>query len=157
MSCEIILTSCANACRSSRRGDRVETLLLKCMSLKVTHPGHCGLTGYKRGNGALDPTSKIRRPEFIRSFSPLLIRLYFRREDRCTICVKCEKQARCITLRFRPQPLERLFGYKEWPLHCAVMTTEPNGTSGWIEKSALVWKVEHRPGYYFKRKRPLRT
>ena len=28
MSCEIILTSCANACRSSRRGDRVETLFV---------------------------------------------------------------------------------------------------------------------------------
>jgi hypothetical protein len=32
---------------------------------------------------------------------------------RCTICIKCEKQARFITLRFRLQPLERLFGYKE--------------------------------------------
>jgi hypothetical protein len=71
------------------------------------------LTCYKRVNGALDAVSKIRRPEFIRSFSPLLVRLYCRREDRCTISIKCEKQARFITLRFRLQPLERLFGYKE--------------------------------------------
>ena len=43
----------------------------------------------------------------------------------------------------RLQPLKGLFCYKERPLHRAVMTPEPNGSSGWIENAALIWEIEH--------------
>jgi SAM-dependent methyltransferase len=41
------------------------------------------------------------------------------------------------------QPLKGIFCYKERPLHRAVMTPEPNGSSGWIENAALLRKIEH--------------
>jgi hypothetical protein len=91
-------------------------------SVNAASANALSITGYdsseekvnrRKMRGAPNAISEIRRPEFIRSFSSLVIRLHCRRVDRCKICIKSAKQARLIALRFRLQPSERLFGYKE--------------------------------------------
>jgi len=59
--------------------------------------------------------------------------------------IKGEQQALFIALDARLQLFERVFGYKERPLHRAVVSPEPDRTSGLIKDSALVWEIEHWP------------
>ena len=44
----------------------------------------------------------------------------------------------------RLEPFERIFGYKERPLHRAVMPPKPDGTPCWIKNPALVWEADHQ-------------
>jgi hypothetical protein len=41
-----------------------------------------------------------------------------------------------------------VFGYKERPLHRAIMPPKPNGMSSWIKNSALIREIEHGSGLH---------
>jgi len=88
-------------------------------------------------------TSEIRRGKLIGSFSLPFIGLYGRGLNRGPVRIEGEKQTRFIGLHIRLQAFERFFSYKERPLHGIVMPPESNGTSGRVEDTALVGKVEH--------------
>ena len=88
-------------------------------------------------------TSEIRRGKLIGSLSLPFIGLYSRGLNRGPVRVEGEKKTRFIAFDIRLQAFERVFSYKERPLHGVVMPPESNGTSSRVEDTALVGKVEH--------------
>src|SRR5438477_7270620 len=82
--------------------------------------------------------SEIPLRELVECFALPLISLHCRRVDRTSISIKGEKQTCLVGQRIRLESFERIFGYKERPLHRAVMSPKPNSTPCWIENPALV-------------------
>ena len=92
----------------------------------------------------LEPSiSEIGCRKFVGCFALPLIRLHCRRVDQGSISIKCEKQTCLVARHIRLEPFERIFGYKERPLHGAIMSPKPNGTTCWIENPALIWEADH--------------
>ena len=87
--------------------------------------------------------SEIGCRKFVGCFALPLIRLHSRRVDQGSISIKCEKQTCLVARHIRLEPFERIFGYKERPLHGAIMSPKPNSAPCWIEHPALVWETDH--------------
>src|SRR6266568_5666574 len=93
---------------------------------------------------ACNSISEICRRKFVESFACPFIRLHCRRVDQGSISIKGEKQTCLVARHIRLEPFERIFGYKERPLHRAVMSPKPDGTPCWIKNPALVWEADHQ-------------
>src|ERR1700722_1729661 len=102
--------------------------------------------------GAIVSASEVRHHELVGALALALVRLHGRGVDGGPVSIEGEQQARLMVVHVRLQPLERVFGYKERPLHRAIMTPEPDGTSGRIKYSASVREIEHRSGRFFTRR-----
>jgi len=86
---------------------------------------------------------KIGCCKFVGRFALSLICLRCRRVDQGSIGVKGQKQTWLVARHIRLKPFEGIFGYKERPLHGAIMSPKPNGATRWIENPALVWEADH--------------
>jgi hypothetical protein len=97
----------------------------------------------RREKFAIYSISEIGYCKFVGCFALSLVRLRCRRVDQGSIGIKGQKQTCLVERHIRLKPFEGIFGYKERPLHGAIMSPKPNGTTCWIENPALVGEADH--------------